>query len=72
MAGWVLAVSFSASSGPSKHSEDSFSPSASSADSNTARASGNFSSRSFPMPTFWLPCPGKTNAIFDIVYLLPP
>ncbi len=51
MAGWVLAVSFSASSGPSKHSRESFSPSASSAASKTARASGNFSYRSLPMPT---------------------
>ena len=40
IAGWVLEVSFSASSGPSKHRVDSFSPSASSAASKTARASG--------------------------------
>ena len=24
------------------------------------------------MPTAWLPCPGNTNAIFDMLALLPP
>jgi len=43
MAGWVLRVSLSSSSGPSKISRLSFSPSAASAASKTARASGHFS-----------------------------
>ena len=49
---------------------DSFSPSASSTSSKTARASGKASARSLPMPTDWLPWPGKVNAI-DILARLP-
>ncbi len=41
---------------------DSFSPSAASTSSNTARAAGNASASALPMPTAWLPCPGNTNA----------
>jgi hypothetical protein len=51
MHGWVLAVSFCSSSGPSKHSLESFSPSAASTSSNSARASAKPSKRSLPMPT---------------------
>ena len=43
IAGWVFAVSLSSTSGPSKHSLVSFSPSASSAASSTAFASGKLS-----------------------------
>ena len=52
MAGWVLAVSFSASSGPSKQSLLSGSSSARSAASNTKRAGSDASNASLPMPTF--------------------
>src|SRR5688572_1794029 len=41
----------------------SFSPSASSTASNTLRAAAKLSPRALPMPTAWLPWPGKTNAI---------
>src|SRR5262249_22921196 len=64
IAGCVLAVSFKASSGPSKHKRESFSPKASSAASNTARASANCEKSSLPIPTDWHPCPGKTKPIF--------
>ena len=43
MAGCVLAVSFSSSSGPSKQSFESAKPSAASASSNTARAAADAS-----------------------------
>ncbi len=43
MAGCVLAVSFSSSSGPSKQSRESAKPSAASASSNTARAAADAS-----------------------------
>ena len=41
---------------------DSFSPSAESTSSNTARAAGKASARALPMPTAWEPCPGNVNA----------
>src|SRR5436190_10658929 len=40
----------------------SFSPSAASTSSNTARAAGKASARALPMPTEWEPCPGNVNA----------
>ncbi len=61
-AGCALAVSVSTSSGPSNIVAESFSPSAASTSSKTARASANCSARALPMPTAWLPCPGKVNA----------
>src|SRR3989338_5471850 len=67
MAGWVLAVSFNSSSGPSKQSRESGKPAARSASSKTARAAGNASARALPMPAACDPCPGKTNASFPIV-----
>src|SRR5438105_5778203 len=62
MAGWVLAVLRSSSSGPSKSSRKSPPPSAASASSSTARASGWASASAWPMPTDCEPCPGNTNA----------
>jgi hypothetical protein len=59
IAGWVLAVSFSADSGPSKMSLASGSQRAASAASNTARASGKRLASSRPMPTDCEPWPGK-------------
>ena len=63
--GWpagCCAVSFSSSSGPSKHSRESFSPSASSTASNTWREPrGRRRTGPCPCPTAWLPCPGKTK-----------
>jgi hypothetical protein len=55
IAGCAFSVSVSASSGPSAMIADSFCPSASSASSNTARATLLAAARSTPMPTFWLP-----------------
>ena len=46
----------------------SFSPSAASTSSNTWRAGAKVSASALPMPTAWLPWPGKTKAIV-IVYL---
>ncbi|MGY4295876.1 hypothetical protein ACVWXN_003971 [Bradyrhizobium sp. i1.4.4] len=40
----------------------SFSPSAASTSSNTARATGKASAKALPMPTAWDPCPGNVNA----------
>ena len=63
IAGWVFAVSWRSSSGPSKQSCESGKPSASSASSKTARLSGKASASAWPMPTFCEPWPGKTKAI---------
>jgi len=62
MAGCVLAVSFSSSSGPSKQRRDSEKPSASSASSKLILAILKLSASSFPIPACWEPCPGKMNA----------
>jgi hypothetical protein len=50
IAGWVLAVSFSSSSGPSKQRREIGKPRASSASANAARLSGKASARAFPIP----------------------
>jgi hypothetical protein len=63
-AGWVLAVRVSSSAGPSQTIAESFWDRASSTSSKTARACGKASARALPMPTLWLPWPGKTNARF--------
>ena len=62
IAGWAFSVSISSFAGPSFMSANSFWPSASSTSSNSSRAWGLAAARSAPMPTFWLPCPGKMNA----------
>src|SRR6516162_3365043 len=61
-AGWAFSVSCKVSAGPSQIVVVSFSPSAASTSSNTARATGKVSANAFPMPTAWEPCPGKVNA----------
>ena len=61
-AGWALAVSVNSSCGPSHISLLSFWPRASSTSWRTWRAEGKASARSRPMPTAWLPWPGKTKA----------
>ena len=61
-AGWAFSVRVSSRPGPPRSSPDSFSPSASSTSSKTARASGKASASALPMPTAWLPWPGKVNA----------
>src|SRR3974390_1262202 len=61
-AGWAFSVSCKVSAGPSQIVVASFSPSAASTSSNTARATGKVSANAFPMPTAWEPCPGKVNA----------
>ncbi len=66
-AGWVTSVSDSSSIGPSKHTLRRSKSSSSDASSNTAAASGNCATRSRPMPTRWLPCPGKQNATLLIL-----
>src|ERR1700748_3816469 len=62
MAGWAFSVRVRSASGPSHISLESFWESASSTSWNTSRAGAKASARSLPMPTFWLPCPGKRNA----------
>jgi hypothetical protein len=53
---------------PSQIRVDSFSPSAASTSSKTARASGQASASARPMPITCAPCPGNTNALA----MLPP
>src|SRR5712672_3384859 len=62
MAGCVLAVLRSSSSGPSNKSRSRPPPRAASASSRTARASGWACASAWPIPTTCEPCPGKTNA----------
>ena len=50
-AGWAFSVSVRVSIGPSQMIVDSFSPSASSTASKTARASNSASASALPMPT---------------------
>ena len=59
IAGCAFSVSFSSSSGPSHISRNRFWPSASSTSSNTSRAGRLAPASAAPMPTAWLPCPGK-------------
>ena len=61
-AGCAFSVSCRVSAGPSQMMAVSFSPSAASTSSKTARAAGNASESALPMPTAWEPCPGKVNA----------
>src|SRR5690606_19495988 len=70
-AGCALAVNVSSSSGPSHIKADRFCSSASSTSANTARASGKASARSLPIPTAWLPWPGKVKAIVMTALLQP-
>src|SRR5882672_8147807 len=62
MAGCAFAVSVRRSSGPSRISLDSGSPSAASARSNASRAALDVVSTSLPIPTDCDPCPGKSHA----------
>ena len=65
IAGCAFSVSLSSSSGPSRISRNRFWPSASSTSSKTSRAARLASASAAPMPTAWLPCPGKMNARID-------
>ena len=67
IAGCALAVSVSWSSGPSRMIAESFCASASSTSSKTSRACALASARSAPMPIFWLPWPGKMNALMPVL-----
>src|SRR5712692_746330 len=62
MAGCVFAVSLSSSSEPSKQMREMEKPSTRLASSKTARATGNFSASSLPMPGYCDACPGNRNA----------
>ncbi len=62
MAGWAFSVRVRSLSGPSHISLDSFCDSASSTSWKTSRAGAKASASALPMPTVWLPCPGKRNA----------
>ena len=62
IAGCAFSVRVSSLSGPSHIRRNRCWPSASSISSNTARAIGLASASALPMPTAWLPCPGKINA----------
>src|SRR5690242_17314702 len=66
IAGCVLAVSFSSSSVPSKHSLEIEKPSALSASSKTDFATAHFSASSLPIPGYCEACPGNTNATLPI------
>src|SRR5215467_341483 len=66
IAGCVLAVSFSSSSVPSKHSLEIEKPSATSASSKTDFATACLSASSLPMPGYYEACPGNTNATLPI------
>src|SRR5215471_5797453 len=66
IAGWVFSVNLRSSSGPSKHNREMGKSKAASASSKAARAVGNFSATSRPIPAYCAPWPGKTNAIFII------
>src|SRR6476646_6010474 len=61
-AGCAFSVSISVSAGPSKITAESLAPSAASTSANTSQAGAKLSASVLPMPTLWLPCPGKTNA----------
>ena len=62
-AGCAFSVSVRVSLGPSHMICERFWPSAASTSSNTSRAARRPAASSRPMPTSWLPCPGKTNAM---------
>ena len=62
IAGWALTVRSSSSAGPSAIRRLIEKPSAASARSMIACASGERSSRAVPMPTYCEPWPGKTKA----------
>ena len=61
-AGCAFSVSVSCSGGPSNISFESFCFSVSSTSSKTSRAARKAAARSWPIPTAWLPWPGKINA----------
>ena len=67
IAGCVLAVSFNSSSVPSKQIFDMEKPSALSASAKIARAAGDFSASSLPMPAYCEACPGNMNATLPII-----
>src|ERR1700758_4789334 len=67
IAGWVLAVCFKSSSDPEKHRFEIENPSALSASSKTARATGYLSASSLPIPGYCEAWPGNTNAVLPIV-----
>ena len=60
--GCAFSVRVSVSKGPSHRIFESFSPSAASTSAKTARDDANASASALPMPTAWLPWPGKMNA----------
>src|SRR5579862_3545790 len=66
IAGCVFAVSFSSSSVPAQHIAEIENPSALSASSNVARATGYISASSFPIPGYCEAWPGNINATFPI------
>src|SRR6478735_7063329 len=69
IAGWAFSVSMRVSSGPSRITPESFWPSASSTSWNTSRAAALALASSAPMPTFWLPWPGKMKALIASLLL---
>src|SRR5262245_44671210 len=66
IAGCVVSVNLRSSSGPLKHNREMGKSKSASASSKAARAVGNFSATSRPIPMYCAPWPGKTNAIFII------
>src|SRR5713226_2507443 len=65
IAGCVFSVNCNCSAGPLKQTSESANPSAASASSKTLLAAGKFSAKSFPMPAYCEPWPGKRYAIAD-------
>ena len=63
MAGWLTAVLFSFSAGPSVQTCRRSYPRMSEACSKSSLALGTSAQTSFAMPTVWAPCPGKKNAV---------
>src|SRR4051812_1820097 len=61
MAGWVMSVEVSLSSGPLKRMLPRSKPSTELARSSRARAGAEASASFLPMPTYWDPCPGKSR-----------
>ena len=71
IAGWAFSVRTRSDSGPSHISRDRRWESASSTSSKASRAGANASATALPMPTAWLPCPGKINALTSVLRCSP-
>src|SRR5215467_8945103 len=71
IAGCAFSVRKRSDSGPSHISLDSRWESTSSTSSKVSRAGAKASAKALPMPTLWLPCPGKMKALNGTPFLQP-